>query len=376
MLPDFEERFFEPEPLARAQTVPSSWYTHPGFLAIDNRHIFSKTWQYVGHLSQVENAGEFLTTTVAENPVIVVRDKQGVLRAFFNVCRHRGGPIETSERGSCKILQCKYHGWTYQLDGSLRGVPQWNYVELFDKKDYGLIPVEVTTWGGLIFVSLDKNAVPLNDIFDGLGERVRKAGHSDRPDETLFSKKQFFRRVVYPVKANWKVYADNYLEGYHLPFVHPELCTMLDYRQYVTETYRYYSLQYSPFLSETNVYGSNSGEALYYFVWPNFMLNIMPGRLQVNRIVPDGFDRCHVIFDYYYDDLSEDSVKKVAENDLEYSDRIQKEDCEICEYVQKGLASAAYDRGRFSVECENAVHHFQDLLKTTYREAYRSGRDS
>ena len=256
-------------------------------------------------------------------------------------------------------MQCKYHGWTYLLDGSLRGVPQFDRVELFDRKDYGLIPVELDVWEGMLFAALRKGATPLGRLLDGIAQRIAPQS---------IANKKFHRRVAYDIGCNWKVYVDNYLEGYHLPYVHPELCNLLDYRQYVTETNEGYSLQYSPFTGIDNLYGAANGEAFYYFVFPNFMMNILPGRLQTNLILPLSHNRTRVLFDYYYDDVESSLAQKMIEDDLEYSDKVQHEDMEICELVQRGLESAAYDKGRFSVEMEKGVYHFQCLLKKAYSE--------
>ena len=354
--PDFVEENFSSLPIERAETIPASWYTHPSILEIDREIIFAQTWQYVGSISQIENVGDFLTTTVARNPIIVLRDKENILRALYNVCRHRGGPLELEEHGNCKMLQCKYHGWTYQLDGSLRGVPKFDRAELFDKKDYGLLPISVDVWENLLFVNLQNNA-PLNVLLNGITQRISPIS---------LSTKKFFKRVVYEVNCNWKVYVDNYLEGYHVPIVHPELCNLLDYQNYITETYEHYSLQYSPFTQQENLYGAQNGEAYYYFIFPNFMLNILPGRLQTNLVVPIAHNKTNVIFDYYYDDISSPSVKKIIEDDIAYADNVQQEDREICEYVQRGLESKAYNKGRFSVEMEQGVYHFQSLLKKFY----------
>ena len=296
-----------------------------------------------------------------------------MVRAFFNVCRHRGGPIAIEERGNCNALQCKYHGWTYTLEGMLRGVPQFDRVELFDRKDYGLVPVMFDVWEGLVFVNLSRSTriVDLQLIVSGICERIKP---------NSLAAKKFCRRVSYEVNCNWKVYVDNYLEGYHLPYVHPELCNLLDYQKYITETFEHCSLQYSPLTGKENIYSppslpksgnqdaSGSGAAFYYFIFPNFMLNILPGRLQTNLVVPIMHNKTRVIFDYYYDDISSPHALKIIEDDIEYSERIQQEDIEICEHVQKGLESIAYDRGRFSVEMEKGVYHFQCLLKGAYRK--------
>lgn len=168
------------------------------------------------------------------------------------------------------------------------------------------------------------------------------------------------------------MYVDNYLEGYHLPHVHPALNRMLDYRSYVTETYNWHSLQRSPLESSNTLYGE--GDALYYWLWPNTMLNILPGRLQTNRIVPKGVDHCRVEFDFYYapmqsgmDDSGEARARREA--DLQFSDEVQHEDLGICEDVQRGLASGSYEPGRLNPLRENAVHHFHELLRRAYRDA-------
>ncbi|MHB1330128.1 MAG: aromatic ring-hydroxylating oxygenase subunit alpha, partial [Gemmatimonadales bacterium] len=279
--------------------------------------------------------------------------------AFYNVCRHRGGPLALDERGCVKALTCKYHGWTYRLDGTLRGVPQFDRTELFDKRDYGLVPIQVESWEGLIFVCLEPEHTPaLSTVVSGIAERIHP---------NLLATKRLVRQVDYRVNANWKVYVDNYLEGYHVPHVHPELNKALDYLAYTTELAPWYTLQHSP-LIENNVYtGNQGGEAFYYWIYPNFMLNLVSDRLQTNLVLPDGPDHCIVRFWYYYDDPDTPAREARIDADLAYSDSVQAEDREICDRVQLGLRSRAYDRGRFSVEMESGVYHFQQLLKQSYR---------
>ncbi len=360
-LPDFNDEILSTQPLPRAETIPSTWYTDPRFFELEKDCIFGITWQFVCHETQVQQPGQHVVTTIADNPILVIRGKDNILRAFYNVCRHRGGPLAVCNgKTEHHVLQCHYHGWTYLLDGQLRGVPDFDRVELFDKKDYGLIPVNVEVWEGLVFVHLGKNPPPMLTYYDGIIQRIAPM--------KLHTKK-FFKRVTYNVRCNWKVYADNYLEGYHLPFVHPELTKMLDYQQYVTEAFRWYSLQHSPFSGADNVYTKGDGMAFYYFVFPNFMMNILPGRVQTNLIVPVTHDTTSVVFDYLYDDITSPQALKVIEEDMAYAHSIQLEDIEICEHVQRGLRSRAYHRGRFSVKREEGVYHFQNLLKETYRSA-------
>jgi len=361
-LPDMKAEDLAIQPLEQAETIPASWYTDPRFHELDKEAIFSASWQQIGHLSKVQNSGDQLVANVAGNPIIAVRGQDGVVRAFYNVCRHRGGPL-AMEDCSSRVLQCKYHGWTYLLDGSLRGTPKFDRTELFDRKDYGLVPVPFDTWEGLIFVNLTGEGPSLQELMNGIRQRISPISVAGR---------KFARRVVYSVNANWKVYVDNYLEGYHLPFVHPELCNLLDYQNYVTETFQYYSLQHSPIQKKDNLYGSSDGPAYYFFVWPNFMLNILPGRLQTNIVIPSAHDKCTIIFDYYYDDVTSSKAQEMIEADIQYSDKIQNEDAEICEHVQRGLQSRAYHKGRFSPEMENGVYHFQTLLKQAYRSAIKA----
>ena len=361
-LPHCAPEDFEHAPLERAETIPSSWYTHPGFLELEKECIFASSWQMVGHLSLVKKIGDHCIAECGGNPILVVKDNQDVVRGFYNVCRHRGGPLAT-ENGCSKMLQCKYHGWTYQLDGSLRGVPKFDRTELFDKKDFGLVPVHTDVWEDLIFVNIDRNPTPLEVYLRGVVERIAPA---------RISGKTFARRANYVVESNWKVYVDNYLEGYHIPLVHPELCKLLDTQQYRTELSRFFSLQYSPITAETGMYAQGGGGAFYFFIFPNLMLNILPGRLQTNVVLPLTHERCIVLFEYYYDDVRSDAAKRLIEEDVQYSDRIQEEDAHICAHVQKGLASRAYTRGRFSAECEQGVHHFQGLLKEHYKRWFNA----
>lgn len=171
--------------------------------------------------------------------------------------------------------------------------------------------------------------------------------------------------AAYEIDCNWKVYVDNYLEGYHVPHIHPALNRLLDYRSYHTEIARWYSLQWSPLESTPGLYGD--GEALYYWLWPNTMLNILPGRLQTNRVVPLGVDRCRVEFDTYYVAPSDVVGMQRRAADIAFSDEVQAEDIRICEDVQRGLASGSYVAGRLNPLRESGVHHFHELLREAYR---------
>ena len=226
----------------------------------------------------------------------------------------------------------------------------------FDKSTIRLDEIRVSTWQGLVFVALDADVPPLDTVYAGINERIR-------PVEP--GRMRFHRRTRYDIACNWKVYVDNFLEGYHLPHVHPGLSKVLDYRAYDTELFDWYSLQHSPIRDAGDIYGD--GDAWYYYVYPNVMLNIMPGRMQTNRVLPQGIDRCVVEFDFYYSD--DPAALARADRDEQFSDEIQQEDISICEAVQKGLTSGAYEPGRLCPKREGGVWHFQNLMRQAYAAA-------
>ena len=354
------------QPLARAKTIPSAWYVDPAFHDLDRNAAMARTWQYVGPSARVASHGDFMSDIIAGNPIVITRDQGGDLKGYFNVCKHRGGPLAMEECGHSKVLQCKYHGWTYLLDGSLRGVPRFDRTELFDKKDFGLDAITVKEWQGMVFACLEpENAPAFEDVMVGIRERIAPMD---------LAALDFHTRDRYDVRSNWKVYVDNYLEGYHIPLVHPDLMGVLDFRSYKTDTMQHYSLQHSPFKDEENIYGSPDQEAFYYFVYPNIMFNILPGRLQVNRVDALTSNSCQTVFDYYYSSASIEANPNRIKEDRLFSDQVQAEDIDICERVQKGLESRAYDQGRFSYDLEGGVHHFQQCLKRSYRGARNGER--
>ena len=345
-------------PLEKAYTIPASWYTRADVHEFEQRRVFSGSWQLVGEASSLKSPGDYRVEDIAGGAVIVLRDQHGELRAFHNVCRHRAGPVAAGG-GNCRVLRCRYHGWVYRLDGSLHTAPELGDALDFDPRDFGLVPLEVCEEAGLLYVAPSPDArigslLP-NQVFAGIRASINPFD---------LASLSFYRRDTYDMSCNWKVYVDNYLEGYHLPQVHPELNKILSYQEYRTRVFDGYSLQYSDIAKPTDAY--NAGKAFYYFIFPNFMLNILPGRMQSNVVLPLGPERCRVIFDYYYDDISSAAAKKKIAEDLSFGDLVQKQDIAICEQVQKGLASGVYDRGRLSVNREEGVHHFQNMLRAAY----------
>ena len=332
---------FEPS-LARASTIPSAWYTDPAMIDLERRAIFHRTWQAAGYTDTVATPGSYFACDIAGEPVLVTRAKDGQLRAMSNVCRHRGAVIAEA-KGAAQSLRCPYHAWTYGLDGKLIGQPEFEGVEDWDRASVCLPQFRVETFGPFVFVNLDPAAPSLADV---LGDIPSEIGAIGCPVDRL----RYSRRRDYVIECNWKVYIDNYLEGYHLPVAHPSLFRALDYAQYRVDTYLYYSSQIAPLRT---CFG---GRALYYWLFPNFMLNVYPDNLSSNIILPLGPERTLTIFEWFaYEG-------EVAQSTIDFSDEIQQEDIKICESVQRGLRSAHYNQGRYSVKRENGVHHFHGLL--------------
>ena len=348
------------QPLDRAHALAARFYTDPAMAALDRRAVFARGWQLVAHVCQLRDAGDHAVADLAGLPVVAVRGADAVIRVFHNVCRHRAAPIAACDGLAARSLRCRYHGWTYGLDGVLRSAPEMAAAPEFDPARIALPQLAVRVWQGLVFACEDPAHAPDFDAFvAGIDARL-----GPRRELAPFG---HHHRVGYDIACNWKVYVDNYLEGYHVPHIHPGLNRLLDYRSYVTETAEWHSHQWSPLESGDTLYGE--GDALYYWLWPNTTLNILPGRLQTNRVVPVGVDRCRVEFDYYYSPDTSDAAVQRRGNDLEFSDGVQQEDLTICEQVQRGLASGSYHAGRLNPLRENAVHHFHELLRRAYREA-------
>ncbi len=370
MAPSIPAAWLAPEPLERAHALPAPLYTDAELHRAEQQLVFAKSWQLVAHGDALANPGDHVVAAIGPVPILVVRGAHGELRAFHNVCRHRAGPIATCDGKGAKALTCKYHGWTYTLDGTLRGAPEMDGAQQFDRAAFRLPEARVATFGPLVFAALD-DAPPFAEVFAGIEQRIA----ANRMQQA-----RFHRRFHYEVACNWKVYVDNFLEGYHLPHVHPGLNKLLDYRSYKTELAAWNSLQSSPLVGDDNFYGGGAGSdasrqgAFYWFVYPNTMLNCLPGRLQSNRVVPLGVDRCRVDFDYFYPDGGDAQELARRQQDQDFSDEVQAEDVAICEAVQRGLSSGSYHAGRLCPKREGGVKHFHDLLRAAYRPLAENGR--
>ena len=352
--------------VTRASTLPARLYRDPAVFELEKERIFGRTWQLVARSDEVARVGDVLPATIVDEPIVIAHGLDGKLRGFYNVCRHRAGQVCLS-RGNRKTLQCRYHGWTYGLDGQLRVAPEMEETEGFDTSDFALRPIRVERWGPFVFANLDLHARPLVEVMGAIPAEVAAAGY-DVDSMALVERRE------YVVECNWKVYVDNYLEGYHIPIAHPGLFRELDYDAYRVETFRFYSRQHAPIreLKEGQELGrdrrylrSASGEdsSLYYWLFPNTMFNIYPDNLSSNVIVPLGPERTLTIFEWFFAQPGTGAGWESMQQTIAFSDEIQREDIAVCEQVQRGLRSRSYEAGRFSAKREQGVFHFQTLVR-------------
>lgn len=352
---------FDPTlPLQQAKTIPAAWYLSSEVYAAERQTIFHSTWQVAARCEQVAHPGQFVTTEIAGVPIVVVRDEVGELRGFLNVCRHRAARVATEPAGTASRLRCRYHGWTYDLRGQLRGTPEFDGVADFRHDDHPLIPVAVSEWGPFVWTRIAPGDQPLTDF---LAPLPRQSAVLEL--NTL----RFVERREYELACNWKVYVDNYLDGgYHVNTVHPGLAGALDYSRYRTEIAGNTAVQTSPLKPPDAVRDStvgrvrSGGMAYYWWLFPNLMFNVYGGIMDTNLVQPLGPDRCRVVFDFYFRDTAGPAARQFIADSIAVAEQVQQEDIAICEDVHRGLASGAFDTGRFSVRREVAGHHFHVLL--------------
>jgi len=346
-------------PLPEASTIPGPWYVDERMAELERQTVFSRTWQVLGRAEQVAKPGQFVTGTVAGEPIVAVRGQDGILRAFYNVCRHHAAKVVTEPCGSASFLHCPYHGWNYGLDGSLKGMPEFDGVKNFERRENGLVPLKSEIWEAFVFVNLDPQSESLADFLGGLVTRCAPLG---------LSQLHYFASKTYDIACNWKVFVDNYLDGgYHVPHLHKGLSSVLDYKSYTIENEDRYCLQSSPLVASDEDAATGmtrkGDRAWYFWQYPNFMINCYAGYMDTNLVIPVDVDHCRVVFDFFFSDVSE-SARAYNEQSIAVGDRVQDEDLGICEDVQRGLKSRAYGAGRLSVRREAGEQLFHRLLAT------------
>ncbi len=346
---------FDPEQkIEYSWTPPSSWYLEPIFLQAEKERLFWNHWIYLGAEAEVPSPRDYATFDLLDQPVVVTRADDGELRAFYNVCRHHAACV-ASGKGQAEVLTCPYHGWAYRLDGSLRRAPRLGKLENFKVEEFGLNPVHLEVWGGLMFLHFGEPFTSVSQTYPGLEEFLTS--------EDL-SSLRFVGRRTYELACNWKVFVDNYLDGgYHVEYLHPDLASSLDLDNYETLIRDNFSIQRCRSEGESARLGQG---AVYAYLFPNLMLNRYGPILDINLVLPLGPDRCLTIFDFFF---SPECDQDFIERSLASSHQVQLEDVGVCESVQRGLTSRGYDKGRYAPRIELGELHFAQMLHKALTQA-------
>jgi glycine betaine catabolism A len=339
---------------AGARSLSQHYFISPEIFVQEQEKIFSKQWMLVGHQSQIPGAGDYFTTEVAGESLIIVRDKRGAIRGFYNVCRHRGSRLIEAGNGQCAAIQCPYHAWTYALDGRLIGAPYMDEVSGFDKADYSLRAVNLALWEGFIFVNLADSPAPLEEWFAPLAGKFSRWNLS-----ALRSTK----RIAYDVGANWKLIFENYSECYHCLGVHPELSKISPADSAEND------LIEGPFLGGFMRIAKGksltmSGNAcalpigcfaeddfhfvFYYSIFPNMLLSLHPDYVMVHQLLPQSPERTLIFCDWLFNPEAFERGDFKPNDAIEFWDMINKQDWHVCELSQRGIASRAYEPGPYS----------------------------
>lgn len=357
---------------SRSLSLKAEAYVDPRWYKVDLDQIIARTWQWVCHVEKLREPGSYVTIDIAGRPIAVVRDKDGTLRAFYNVCKHRAHHVLSGEGKTSKMM-CPYHAWTYRLDGQLVRAPHTEPLEGFDIKDVCLDQVQVEEFCGFVYVNLDPDASPLKSQTGDLATEIRHWA----PDIDNLT---FGHRLTYDIKSNWKNVVDNFLECYHCPTAHKDFCTLVDMDTYKVTTYGIYSSHMADAGKTANTAYDTSNATVkthaVWWLWPNTCLMRYPGRssMIVLNIIPAGPDRTLETYDFF---LETPEPTEAERESIRYLDEVlQVEDINIVESVQKGMNTPAFTQGRIvndpegSGKSEHAVHHFHGLVLDAYARTH------
>lgn len=350
-----EQRLEIEHAVQSGEALPADWYFSPEIFAIEKKAIFERTWQYVGPVAHVGAPGDFYTVAVSDVPVVIARGEDGTLHGMVNVCRHRGCEVVAGRTGNRKSLQCRYHGWTYGLDGSLKAAPRSSSQQGFDKAKYGLFPVSVAAWGPFLFVNLEAFRTDLSDYVGVLPGIVSDARVD--VDQLVYR-----RQVEYDVAANWKVVVENYLECYHCAINHPGLSGSIILDQFHVTTHDNVIAEWAVMRPEYQAQGENATDPSFNYLWPTLILNAFAGTHPsafARRIIPVSPDRTLVHYDLYF---AEEISEQEAEQTFLFADEVFREDIPLVESVQRGLSSGRFREQRLFLTEENGPQHFQQLV--------------
>ena len=351
----------------KALTPEAFWYTEPSFFAFEKETIFKQSWQFVGRMDELVEKGDFFSGEQLGLPYLVVKSEDGELRAFYNICSHHASLIvDESSFGNKDCFKCPYHGWPYNLKGGLSKIPSCGSLKGPKTNNLGLKEIPLRVKGPFIFL-----------YFGNLGGEEKEDNFF--PDELLnssvFESMTFVGRFSYNLKCNWKVFVDNYLDGgYHIPWMHPGLSNQVNFETYQTKVYENYSVQSCSSRSMEDVDYKEGSEldfrerigksARYFWMYPNFMINLYGSWIDTNWVRPISNEECVVFFDYFYRGVLDDELKQKS---LKASFKVQEEDTKICERVQKGLASGVYDPGPYVPKFEYPMFSFHQKLLSSYQ---------
>src|SRR5213080_739482 len=341
---------------AGAKTLPQRYFISPDVFAEEQERIFSKQWVLVGHQSEIAKAGDYFVAKVANESLIIVRDKRGEIHGFFNVCLHRGTRLKEDVRGHAFAIQCPYHAWTYGLDGRLIGAPHMDPVPGFDKADYSLHAMNLALWEGFIFVSLAESPTPLEELFAAL---AGKFSHWNLP------KLRSARRIEYDVRANWKLIFENYSECYHCPGVHPTLAKLtpddpaendlaagpfLGGFMPITNGHSLTMSGNACALSVGDINAEDFHRVFYYSIFPNMLLSMHPDYVMVHQLWPKSPERTLILCDWFFhpDAAGVTASGYNPDDAIEFWDMTNKQDWHVCELSQQGITSRAYQPGPYS----------------------------
>lgn len=325
------------------ETLPARFYRDPDIAAREREAVFGSSWQLVTHLDRLREPGQALATTLAGWPLLLVRGDDGVLRAFHNACRHRAGPLLwDGEATRCQTLRCRYHGWQYGLDGRLLRTPDFGG----DAGADGLFPVTVDTWRSLVFVHIGEPAAPLASALAPFAEAAVAA-----PFEAF----QFDRIVTHDLDCDWKTYVENYLEGYHIPYMHPRLAREVEVKQYAVTVGEGFVTHDVPAKGDEGVY-----QGFWAWLWPNVAFNVYKQGMNLERILPMGPGRTRIEYTFLF---RADADADERERTCAMSALVTGEDKKIVEAVQRNLDAGVYQTGRLSPKHEAGVAAFQGRIR-------------
>jgi choline monooxygenase len=340
-------------------TLPYGWYTDPEVLRKERERILRPAWQYVGHTGQLAAAPGYFATEAAGTPVVVTRDRDGALRAFVNVCRHRGHVVAAGAQ-SRETLQCPYHAWTYSLDGRLRAAPRSEEEPDFPQDELGLVPLAVDTWGPFVFANAGPDPEPLAHALGALPAQVAELGLD--VDSLVHHS-----RWEADVEANWKIICENFLECYHCQVAHPGFSELVDVspEAYVLSSDGRLSTQHGPLRAAAPA--GDLPRAQFHFLWPNLGINIFGGRpnISIGPIVPRAPQRTYRFLDYFF---GTDVEPAWIDDLLAFDDQVGREDRTLVESVQRGVSSGALEHGFVMSRSEQLIDHFQALTAAALTE--------